>query len=29
VLLHDDIYSGTWSGGGRTGLLHGVISRAE
>jgi hypothetical protein len=28
VLFHDKTYSGTWSGGDKTGLLHGLIKPA-
>lgn len=27
VLFHGQTYSGTWSGGGRVGMLHGVVKR--
>jgi hypothetical protein len=29
VLIHGGAYTGTWSGGARTGVLHGVISRSK
>ena len=28
VLFHGETYSGTWSGGDRTGMLHGVVKTA-
>lgn len=28
VLVHDGTYSGTWSGGGHGGLMHGVVKKA-